>query len=589
MSDSQRNTRGDNYDRRPKSGKDATVQKELRNLFKSSLGDYEKMSKLRQKYNDRDLLDAITDAYMDRKKHVMKKAQKFQRLLQDRYSGVNLPFHELMKKARKYAKKYKITDDEFNMFKNLALTSKTNMTNVFNLPNTKMAKTLGYAASIPGSEKLRVRDNELNVLNEILKLHAATKSLHSQIVLQSLSYRDCAPEALLGIYRPDKHNAYSYVHPVIAALFLPKFKLLDEHMLISNLGFIVKCKKEGRPPLTQPDYEVYWDLLTDPNDNVCASGSAIKDLHNRFLLQTKLWDSVLNLRHGRYYNEKLTDFLIAVDNCKSSIFDAPDLTYVKDEGAILRRLLSVFSLRPTIVSTTRLYGLFSTNPLLTTPGLTQVTTVPMITLRLPLSMNNRDVAVHLEESLSQPQWYVENKMIIPKNQSIIHSRDILVFYVGRRFQTVNISRLNSPYNFKTLPMTIAGWEAVNDRDVNFQPSMTIFNDIYVLRSVICVEKLESAPLGKQPIVGSTACISIPRDFQAGKFSNDYILYDPQGASVAVGQGEEYVTAKPIYRLDYQGSLSGDSGESFYERASKRGTVFIYQKETENENPFYQTL
>ncbi len=109
--------------------------------------------------------------------------------------------------------------------------------------------------------------------------------------------------------------------------------------------------------MTKPDFELYWDLITDPNESVCAIDSAIKDLRNRYVLQTKIWESVLNLRQGRYYQDNLQEFLMAVDNCKGNIIDCPDQTYVKDEGSILRRILAAFAIRPTIVRTTRLYGL----------------------------------------------------------------------------------------------------------------------------------------------------------------------------------------------------------------------------------------
>src|SRR5690606_38023480 len=125
----------------------------------------------------------------------------------------------------------------------------------------------------------------------------------------------------------------------------------------------------------------------------CTMESAIKDIRNRFILQTKIWDNVLNLRMGRYYNEQLPAFKEAIEACRSNIYDAPDLTYVHDEGAILRRILGAFAVRPTLVATSKLYnvigahGLANLNNIATGLGgqFTDVTTIPMITLRLPIT------------------------------------------------------------------------------------------------------------------------------------------------------------------------------------------------------------
>jgi hypothetical protein len=407
------------------------------------------------------------------------------------------------------------------------------------------------------------------------------------VVLQSLTYRDCAPEAITGgtEVRANNTNWYSYVHPIIAALFFPKIGLLDEHMLIANMGHIVKCKYEGKPLVTKPDFELYWDLITDPNERVCHHSSSIRDLSNRFLLQTKLWDAVFCLRQGKFYNDRLNDFMLTIDNCKNNIYDAPDFTYVKDEGTMLRRLLSAFSIRPTIVTTSRLYGLlgqqYGNSGALSAAGITEVTTVPMVNLRLPIHISNtRSVAVSLEDALTQPQWYIENKTIVPKSQSIMHSRDVLFFYVGRRFQTVNLTRFNAPYNFNSLPMTIAGWEAVNDRVVNFETTMTLLHDTYELRSVVMVERSRAY---RNLIIGSTAAIRIPRNIHDNVYDETTLLYDPQGASemFLATDGASYKRNQAVTVIPAETPFAPSNVESFYKRASTRGTIFMYQKYSES--------
>jgi len=535
------------------------------------------------KHKKEDVVDALMNETRDRLEKIKIKARKFKQVIYDKYAPQNLTFQQLLKKAKKYQKKFKLSDSEFQMFVNLSLTDKTYSDS---FPTTPMAKTLGISthAAFHTQSKLNVKNEEISIVNEIIKLYGQTKPLHAQIVRQCLAYRDCAPEALHGSadFRQHRQNIYSYVHPVIAALFLIKVDYLDEHMLMANLGYIVKCKMENKPINTKPDYELYWDLITDPNETVCHTSTPIKDLYNRFVLQTKLWDAVLNLRQGRYYNDKLVDFLSAIENCRNNIYDSPDLTYIRDEGTILRRLLAAFAIRPTIVSTSRMFGMFNVGAAggygvnvdpLAQAGITDVTTVPMITYRLPVNINNQPTDLHLNDSLSQPQWYVENNMIVPKSQNIIHSRDVLFFYVNRRFQQIHLSKYSSPYNFTSLPMTVSGWETMNDAPINFDKYMQIYNETYILRSVVAIEHSQQ---NNNLIVGSSALVYIPRGSDLTGLNETAIRYDPQGALEMFVHDNEYVNNNPITRIDVGPSYGTD--DDFTSMASTRGCVFIYVKD-----------
>ena len=122
-------------------------------------------------------------------------------------------------------------------------------------------------------------------------------------------------------------------------------------MLRSNIAYIVKTRYTKQPILTMTDYQLFYDLISDPTDVVCSADSAVKDLFNRAQLQSHLWNSVVSLRNGRYYDCNTTNFKLAIDNCRRSVNDNPDLMYEDDEGTVLQRLLGAFSIRPTIVST----------------------------------------------------------------------------------------------------------------------------------------------------------------------------------------------------------------------------------------------
>jgi len=571
--DSKNYTRNTKPDRREsKSGND------VKDLIHQGMDDYAVIAKLRKDHpNDDDFVQKMFEAYKDRMDFIRRKAGKFKTLIFSKYA--NLPLPQVLEKAKKFKRKYEFSDDEFQSFTNMVLSDKTFANNTLNVPTGAMSRTLGYNLDAIVGDRLRLKNNEIDILQEILRIHAETRALHSQVVVQSLTYTDCPPEALTGKYDRQKHNPYSYIHPVLAALFLPRIRYLDEHMLIANLANIVKCRYENKPIQTQPEFELYWDLITDPNEVACVSNreAPMTDLRNRIILQTKLWESVMFLRQGRYFNERLTDFMVALDNCNNNIFDAPDLAYVKDEGTILRRLLGAFSLRPTIVSVRPFYGISAGNYSLNSMAMVQVTTIPIVTLRLPLNIQNRNLTVHLNESLEQLQWYVENKMIVPKAQSIVYSRDVIFFYANRRYQSINFGTLNAPFNFTALPATVTGFETLNTTHINYEPRINIGDDWFELRSVVLVER---SAVNRDLIIGSTAAVVVPLKVELQRYENTYLLYDPQGAGeqFEMNDGSLYRNEPVTFIPGMSPYASGTGVEPFDARTRCRGTIYVYVKE-----------
>jgi len=568
---SYRDTRGDE-------SKGSQVDREVSDLIRSKSTDHQALQKLRTKYpNNQDLVDKVHDAYKDLISSLYKRARKFKQFIFDRYGGLGLTQGELMRKAKKYIKKLKLSDPEFDLFYIMATTEKGPLY-ALTAPSSLMAKTLGYDSFV-ASGKLNVKAEDQSIVEEIVNKYGETKPLHAQVILQTLTYQDCAPEALSGTFNRDKHNPYSYIHPVIAALFLPKVNVLEEQMLMSNIGYIVHRKVNEQPIMTLPDHKLYWEMIIDPNDSACTITNAVADLKNRYLLQIQLWEAVMNLRQGKYYydnNASLVRFMQTLENCRTVVHDAPDLTYVKDEGTILRRLLAAFSLYPTYVSLNRLNGqqLLGSQFMAPSPLENSLTRVPMITLRLPHNVPGISKAVSLEEAITQVQWFIEHKNFVPKSMQIVHSNDVLFFYVGRRYQSVNFARLNVPCNFTNLPMTVTGVESVNEHPVNAPRSLNIVNDEYELRSVVAVEKTQAG--GKSLIVGCTAMVIIPNE--VGRWEETCLLYDPQGAGVMIDDGDKYINNKPVSVIPSDSPFSNVGGvETFEQRACRRGTIFMYKK------------
>ena len=100
---------------------DGSVDDEVQKLFKKNNGKISSADfmKLRQKYNDSDLVDKIQKAYLDKQGSIIKKAKKFAQLIRDKYSNQHYPFHVLLEKARLFKVKHGLTDDEFTEFQRI--------------------------------------------------------------------------------------------------------------------------------------------------------------------------------------------------------------------------------------------------------------------------------------------------------------------------------------------------------------------------------------------------------------------------------------------------------------------------------------
>jgi hypothetical protein len=573
----------DNY----KGDKKSLVDNEVKKLFRDNPQQISQsaMFRLREKFGDEELLDQIQDAFMERSREIRKRAKKFARMITERYQTQNYPLHILLKKALKYKKKYNLADSEFEEFRRIyeqTLTGTEQPTRVsVTVPFTNMSRALGQG-NIDANDGMKFDDKDYSIIHDVLRLHAEKKPTHAQIVLQSIVYKDTAFEAMTGTFASEKHNPHCHIHPVVAALFLPKINLFENHMLRSNIAYIVKTRYTKQPILTSTDYELFYNLISDPTDVVCSSESAIKDLSNRAQLQNHLWDSVLSLRNGRYYDCNSTHFLMAVDQCKRNNNESPDLLYMNDEGTMIQRLMGAFSLRPTIVATTPLHGGMNINPMRTHAIAPKVASLPMIVLRLSVltNKNNESENIKLNDALDMSQWYVEDGSVVPRNQQIIYSRGAMVFYVPRRAHTLNIGNLIEPMNFSRLPSTIAGFERINDRVVDFEHVIELREHTYRLRSVVCVEinKDVAANNGPKLVTGSSTLLV---KYDENLSTQRFYWYNPRAA--AIGRKDEaglWEKDAPITVLDNTGVFANEGQETFYEKASQRGTIFIYEQNTE---------
>jgi len=546
-----------------------SVDDEVQKLFKKNAGkiNQQEFQNLRNKYGNEELVDKIQRAYIEKHTELSKRAKKFATLIREKYSNSQFPFHILLEKAIKYKNKHGLTDDEFVEFQRIYENELVGLKSpeVYT-PNTNIMKVLGNVNVNLQGFMGKLSDNDYKVLQEILKLHATSKPLHSQVVLQSMQYQDCGIEALTGGYDRNIHNATNHVHPVIAALFLPKINLLENHFLHSNISNIVKTRYNNENFSTVADLELFYSLTRDPNDIVCDTKSTLSDLYNRALLQNQLWNAVLSLRNGQYYNSTFRDFISTVDICRLHKHYTPDLVYCRYDGTIIKRLLAAFSFRPTVVATMPVYQIFSTNPYQQNIKPT-VTYVPMINLKLGVTNNNND-PVELNDAIQQQQYFLENGNIVQKHTSLIYSRGVLIFFVDRRANIINTSTTMDPVAILNFPSAVSGFERLNDREVHAEPVIRLRSDEYQLRSVVLSEvnkKVDQTNL----IVGSSTILVCPQEYGV----TQYLQYDPYGVIDAQVINGTAARNAPIVQID---PVSTTNPDNFQDMSRTRGIIFIYQ-------------
>ena len=564
---------------RNESGKkdSSSVDAEVQKLFKRTKGHFNQQDfqNLRNKYNDEQFVEKIQRAFVEQHTEISKKAKKFAQLIRAKYANSQYPYHILIEKAYKYKVKHELNDDVFAEFQRIYENELVGVKSpeVFSY-NTNLQNVLGNVNVDYQGFTNKLSDSDYNVLQDILKLHAASKALHSQVLLQSMQYQDCGIEATTGEYKKEFHNVANHIHPVVAALFLPKIDILEKHFIHSNISGIVKTRYNKTQFTSMADAILYDALIKDPNDVVCDSRSTIVDLHNRAQLQNQLWNAVLSLRNGQYYNNSFRDFINAVDTCRMNKYDSPDLIYGRYDGTILKRLLSAFSFRPTVITTSPSYQMFNTNPY--NQNLTPtVTHVPMINLKLPYSVNDT-TPVRLQDALEQTQLLLENGIVVPKHTSLIYSRGVLFFYIDRRSNVIyNNQSLN--FAFPKLPSAAGGFERLNQRQVDFDTIIRIRNDEYRLRSVVVSEVNDLAD-EHDLVVGSSTIFMVHQDYSENRYQDEFFIYDPYSVVKPAIVGGVVQRYKPIELIDGVGVADNQVG--FIDMARTRGIVFMYQLHTD---------
>lgn len=537
-----------------------------------------KITDLRRKFADDDLVDRIQTAFYERLEEISHRAKKFVKLIKKKFGDKGYPLHTVLKEANKIKDKYELTDLEFGEFKlqyeKMLRSNKPIGHEDLLIPNTNMAQLFGDITSVDG---LVIRDADYPVINEIIKLYNMSKLTQATAVTQSIEYTSCAPEVLEAKYDPTRHMLSAAVNPLLVAMFTPKVNTFDLHFLYTNLAFIIKCKYEKVPIENMADRHLLYQIIIDSNDIVCSADSTVKDLRLRCNLQNNLWNAVINIRDGKFFEPSNVDFFGAVNDCKLSLHDAPDLLVSGDEGTILQRLFSALSFNTVLFVTEPIFGVGGTaNPIGFPIVQNRVVARPIITVRVGLDASN---PVSLESQVKTTQNVIENGMVVPKVHKLISVRGVLIFHIPRR--TLNPADaygtfINPIPNFTQIPAHVLVNETVNSTPIQFS-ELIVFDEgkTYSFVSGLALETPSgttsaTGPMGeeiekyKKTVLG-TAAIVRQSPMNAVWPGGNYYIYSPKFIQKTKAQADG--TKYAWERLD----LSTDPQDFL----AKRGTILIY--------------
>lgn len=554
-----------------------TAAKEVQQLIKNGVMQLSPdiVNKLRTKYSDENIVDSVREYFSTRREKILKVARIFMDAFERKYSSelASMSLSKFMKKTLKYKKRYNLADDELaevqRLFESRLFNSSPSVAALTNVtyPNTSLSRAFGYPITESTDPIKPANADEYASIQTLLKIHQMYRSIHSYVIIQTMQFSDLQSEAVTGQYKPDRHDANRHVHPVLAALFLPKIDLLEERMLYASIAGIVNTRFNRERIVTKPDYELFHSMVVDPTDTVCDPNLPMKDMLNRANVQVQLWNNVYNLRNGKYFEATNMEFIAHMDACKISSVDNPDVIYLSDEGIILRRLFAVFSFRPIVVQTQPVIGVITANPLNLPVNVNTIKSIPYISYKLP-NFPVANQTYHLNDTNNQVQYYMENGSFVPKITQIRDARGPLVFYVPRRSMNLPVQVTHPQLTgmaISHLQQSVRHYQGINTMQIGFNRAFNIIQfdnqpRAFYLRSVVAFDTAKNSNI----ILGhKTFLLQYSRDSNNHIMSDnitDVSVYNPRVSYEQINNNQA------VFISDYN-TMENESSNS--------GSIFVY--------------
>jgi len=551
--------------------------------------------KLREKFKDSSMFELVMEHLNESHQKILNVAKKYYKYAQTQLLGGNKSIDYVLKQAVPFAKKVPLTDAEISAF--IRLVEEMIEGKVPSESSTyRHISSVGSLFGVSSVEQVEsMKDNlssgDFSKVQDVVRMEAENKQLYQQVVLQSVQYQDCDLIAVSGKYDQERHNAYQHVHPLVVALYLPKFDVVDRTTVHAHLAGIVRARYNREPVVNQVDKELFDNIIYTNRREVCSMNPA-EDLARRCKLQYAIWENVLALRSGRYYNVK-NGFMNAVEDCHLT-YVSPTNTVVNDEGAMLRRLYGSFGLN-TIVFKLKTDPTVSTavnipvNPSLFVPTLREEERTSfdsIITVDMSDWRSKNGAAYDLSQCLNATSYYLNEKdQYVRVQTEVVAAVGLLSFYVPRRKTSVMQRQLTAPtgiasaavISFNQLPLTISGLSELNSYPVVAPSSLAVGGGVLQKRSVLVNEVIAYAsPVDQNNVVElvtSTSTIVYKQN------STDIYYYNPIGVVTTLvsrdANGAETAgRPDPFSKINAHGQAEGQDLNANY-LESRQGTLFIY--------------
>jgi hypothetical protein len=563
-------------------GKDQDVEKLWKKVArKGPLFDFQQfehaLKDLKLQGNDREYVNEVRKVFMDELQSVKAFSEKFARKIVSKIGHMNVTDGQVLEYVSKQGKKKGLESRVINAISREVchmLSDNPSRAPYFRF-NTSNATKVGDGLAVFGVDQYDHFKNQSHpTIEKLAALSNETSLLHAHVLAQTLPYTDCAIEAVTGTWDPTKDNKYSHIHPVLAALYMPKIPIIEDHTLLASISNIVLTRSRNEPIALRPDYQLFYNMVHDKNESVCDNKDALKDLQHRAEIQAALWSAVLALREGRYYDESGMKLLNKLNMCRYYCYEAADIVYSGDEGDIARRILMTFSLRPIQIKT--LISVPASSVSLTTPFLNmqlqngEIDTVPMVNIRLSLYETSGPVAA-IENVLRSREFFWDklSHTHVPKFTQIMDTNNLLIVYIHRRQMVIPLTRMQGPLTFRDLPQTSKEYFNINTNPVRVDRMIQIgeaSGQWYNLRSAVCLKSMVYTDShGDQRIMphGSETFI-LPVDAEMSP-----LVYDPCG----VGKRNDGTVTPPIEAQVWDDG----SDDCLKARIANKGVLLVFTK------------
>lgn len=588
--------------------------KELDFFLKRDIPDHQVIAILKTQNKSEEEIQRILVKLQESREKVNKNVNKVLQKISGKLFGID-DIPERVKRGMHYAKKYELNETEMMVLKKHLMESSPSALEysyIDELRYTQMSNFLGFDSSslmsrhpcyplpqfgMKNVQVLKLQPKDHAKVHDIAVAYERSKFLYTDIQRQTALYEDCAPQAITGKYDKDKHNSSIFIHPVLAALFIPKIEYLEKRMLLTNIGRMVLMRAQPYlsdkynftdfnmvPQQFENDMDFAYDIAYDPNSLDYFTGSdntPIDNLTKRYNIQQELWKNVLFLRQGKYFglpssygeDDKtgIVGLMKVLNSYEWAYFDSPDMYANMDDGNFLRKLLSVFSIRPTYVqySTIGMPMMYpGVNPYneFSRPTFTHI---PMITIRLPQpNIGQPAPVVSIIGSLNLDDVVMEHKVPVFKRRTVYCTSSVMFFYVHRKQANVNIANIAGSYiRFANVPGSLYGKPSLNETPIDVATTLQIGSDTLNLKSVVVSQAIPLTSSGSNVLLTSASFIV----YKTGAAS---IYYNPQNVNYANADG---VPGAPLSGVPQYPDPTVPNSIGYMAEAATKGTIFVYSK------------